>query len=198
MSKFGRFLSALVTMLCALAVPRDGCAEGTFVLRGLGVGTFASKTTPLLGIGVGIELNPIIQINAEASREFGRADPQVFSTAAPPGSLPVDIVIIAIDNTRVDRRLTGGARFRLPTPHRLRPFAEVNAGWARRTTRYLPGTIRDEGSTEVRPLVEAGGGISVSLSSRTALEASYRIGQLVEEFTSDVVQAFGLGVAVGF
>lgn len=122
-----------------------------------------------------------------------------FPVANPPG-VPThfEIVFIPIDSTRVDRRLMGGARFRLPTEHRLKPFLEVNGGLVRLTTRYEPGSYRDEGNIATRPFAEAGGGISVSLSGRTALEATYRIGQVVEEYNNDGAQSLGLGIAVGF
>ena len=176
----------------------DARAQDSIVVRGLGGGTFGtSTTTGLLGVGVGVNVSDVIQFTFDASREFGRADPYQ-RPVAPAGSLPVSIVLLEIDSTRVDRVVTGGARFTLPTSHRLKPFAAVHAGLARVTYRYVPGSIDDEGSIEWRTLVGGEGGISIGVVNRLALELSYHIGSASRDYSNDLVQSVGLGVAVGF
>jgi hypothetical protein len=146
-----------------------------------------------------VNLNEVMQVTFDASREFGRADPY-RRPVAPPSviGIPTAIILVFVDSTRVDRLLTGGVRFRLPTSHRLKPFAAVHAGLARMTNRYVPGSITDEGSIDWRPLVEGEGGISISVVNRFAVEMSYRVGSATRDYNSDVVQSVGLGVALGF
>jgi hypothetical protein len=144
-----------------------------------------------------VNLSDVLQVTFEASREFGRADPYQ-RPFAPAGSVPVSIVLLEIDSTRVDRVVTGGARFTLPTAHRLKPFAAVHAGLARVTDRYVPREIEDEGSIDWRPLVAGEGGISIAVVNRVAVEMSYHVGSASRDYDTDLVQSVGFGVALGF
>jgi len=196
-------VTALLVFLCAVGAAPESEAQDIFVVRGLGVGTWGSAMTPLFGVGVGVNLTSIVQVTFEASREFGRRDPTVApkpranAVPAPPGFA----YFVFVDSKRVDRRLAVGARFRVPD-RRLAPFAEVNLGRARLTTRYVPGSVPgsvpEEGSIETRPFVDVGGGLSLSLSDRTAVEASYRVGRVIANHNQDTLQAVAIGVAVGF
>jgi hypothetical protein len=70
-----RYLTALAFAVAALASV-DARAQESFVVRGLGLGTFGtSDTTGLFGVGLGVNLNEVMQVTFDASREFGRADP---------------------------------------------------------------------------------------------------------------------------
>ena len=109
----------------------------------------------------------------------------------------VTIVVLGIDTTRQDRRLTGGVRFRAPAWYRLEPFAVVNVGIARVTERYFPNVLGDQGTTRFELLTEGGGGLSLAVTDRVKLESSYRIGR-IEGALPFTVHAFGGGVAVGF
>jgi hypothetical protein len=196
-------LSKHVTVLAiafAAVTAVDARAQETIVVRGLGVGTFGSFTsTGLLGVGVGVNVSEVLQVTFDASREFGRGDP--YRRPLAPANvigIPTTIVFIEIDSTRVDRLLTGGVRFRLPTSFRLKPFAAVHAGLARVTDRYVPGSIEDEGSIDWRTLVEGEGGISIAVVNRLAVEMSYRVGSATRDYNSDAVQSVGLGIALGF
>jgi hypothetical protein len=157
MASYSRHITALAFAFSTLAAV-DARAQESFVVRGLGLGTFGtSNTTGLLGVGLGVDLNEVMQITFDASREFGRADPYRRPVASR-GVIGIPTVVVLVDSTRVDRLLTGGMRFLLPTPHRLRPFAGVHAGLARVTTRFVPGSIENEGSIDTRLLVGAEGG----------------------------------------
>jgi len=194
-----RYLTALTFAVAALAAV-DARAQESFVVRGLGLGTFGtSDTTGLLGVGLGVNLNEVMQVTFDASREFGRADP--YQRPVAPSTvigIPTAIIIVLADSARVDRVVTGGVRFRLPTSFRLKPFAAIHAGLVRVTTRFVPVSIADEGSIDWRTLVEGEGGISISVVNRLAVDMSYRVGSATRDYDSDVVQSVGLGVAVGF
>jgi hypothetical protein len=196
-------LSKHVTVLAiaiAAVTAVDARAQETIVVRGLGVGTFGSfNSTGLLGVGIGVNLSEVLQVTFDASREFGRADP--YRRPVAPSTvigIPTAIIIVLADSARVDRVVTGGVRFRLPTSFRLKPFAAVHAGLVRVTTRFVPGSIADEGSIDWRTLVEGEGGISISVVNRLAVEMSYRVGSASRDYDIEVVQSVGLGVAVGF
>jgi hypothetical protein len=176
----------------------DARAQETIVVRGLGVGTFGTFTsTGLLGVGIGVNASEVLQVTFEASRELGRADPY-RRPVAPASVIGIPTTLVIVDSTRVDRLITGGLRFQLPTSHRLKPFAAVHAGLARLTDRYVPGSITDEGSITWRPMVAGEGGISISIVNNLAVEMSYRVGGATRDYDSDVVQSVGLGIALGF
>ncbi len=197
MTSSSKRITALAIALTALAAV-DARAQETLVVRGLGLGTFGDwNTTGLLGVGVGVNVTDVIQVTFDASRELGRTDPY-RRPVAPAGALPVTIVIFEIDSKRLDRVVTGGARFSLPTSHRFRPFAAVHAGLARVTYRYMPDSIENDGSIEWRKVVEGEGGISIRIVNRFAVEMSYHVGAVTRDYSTDLVQSVGLGVAVGF
>jgi len=192
----------LVILMSLLALV-DARAQERFVVRGLGFGTFGSpetQTTRLFGVGVGMNLSPVVQVTIEAAQEWGRADPRnPVRALADPGTSPGPVQIIAflIDSIRQDRRLTGGIRLRAPIRFRLEPFVVANAGLARVTERYASNPFGDEGLSGFHPLVEGGGGLSLRLTDRVALEASYRYGRVIWTYGFDV-HALGGGLALGF
>ena len=192
----------LVVLLVLLFAVSNAGAQDRFAVRGLGFGTFArteARPTRVFGVGVGLNVNRVVQVTIEAAREWGRTDPRNPDRAIATGPISGGLTIVAlgIETTRQDRRLTGGVRFRAPSWHRFEPFAVVNVGVARVTDRYLPNVLGEQGATRLEILEEAGGGLSLAITDRLRLESSYRIGR-VEGGYPFTVHALGGGVAVGF
>ncbi len=200
LSMRGRWVTALL-VFGGLLVARDASAQDSIIVRALGVATVSpvnTTTMPLWGIGVGLSVTPIVQLTFEASREFGRDDPTVPPKPTGPPGVPNRVTVVFVESERIDRRVSGGVRFRMPD-RQLTPFAEANVGVARFTVRYQPGgALPWQGGIDSRTFVDAGGGLSLSLNRRVAVEISYRLGKVVEQYNRDVFHSFGGGIGVGF
>jgi opacity protein-like surface antigen len=172
----------LVVAATVLAV--EAAAQDRFVVRGIvgaNVGS-TTRTTGVWGAGVGVNVGPIVQLTGEVGREIGRAtvrdlplvidlpsDPSLEEAPPPPGYA---IRIVFLERAQVDYFALAGVRLRAPTRRWLNPFGEASIGFARITTHWIPAPAFV--GHETRALFELGGGVSLPMKNRLALEIEYR------------------------
>jgi hypothetical protein len=160
----------------------DAAAQERVILRGIAGANVGSvtKTTGIWSAGVGVNVGPVVQLTAEVGREISGArikdlpsiidlpgDPSLEQV--PPG-YPVRIVLL--ERTQLDYFALGGVRLHVPATRWLEPFGEASVGFARVTTHWIPAPAFV--GHETRALVELGGGVSLPMTNRLALEIGYR------------------------
>jgi len=192
-------LAALLLVVC-LASPV--AAQERLVVRGIGVATFGVdplEGTRLVGAGVTIDVNDIVQLIGDASLEIGRSYPRDTPRPTGPPGIPFQIVLVE-PHQRIDRLLVAGLRLIVPQRHRVRPFVEFGAGLARERNADVLFTVpqRTVYSSRLNRLVSVGGGISMPVSKRILFDVGYRWHQLLLDASTSNLSTLGASVGVVF
>ena len=192
-------LAALLLVVC-LASPV--AAQERLVVRGIGVATFGVdplEGTRLVGAGVTIDVNDIVQLIGDASLEIGQSYPPDTPRPTGPPGIPFQIVLVE-PHQRIDRLLVAGLRLIVPRRHRVRPFVESGAGLARERNADVLFTVpqRTVYSSRLNRLVSVGGGISMPVSKRILFDVGYRWHQLLLHAPTSSLSTLGASVGVVF
>ena len=196
---------ALVALFWTVA---DAVAQERVVVRGTGAASVGrtATTTGLFGVGVGLKVGPIVQVTAEVGREVGHArisdlpsftsapqDPsEEFPDPLPPG---YSVRLVFLESVQLDLFATTGLRFRLPTRRWVKPFGDASVGLARVTTRYIPPPAKE--GRDTRMLVALGGGVSLPMTDRVAIEVGYYFSRLLTHSNDRNASKLHGGIAVG-
>lgn len=171
-----RGLALLLLVTAASSAP--AAAQPSIIVRGLVAATGGSAptlTTNMPGAGLGVVVDEHVEFFGEFAQARGLVYPPLMAGTAAPGSTPAFIEILALEWSRIDRRVLGGGR--LTTSRRTPAWAYVEAsgGMARRREVLSSGRFGLQSTVSTNTVFFIGGGVGAR-AGVLELEAGYRLG----------------------
>lgn len=203
--RFGTLAFVLLLVVLSHTSARAQSLQASIKAIGAGVVGGHSERNSLVGAGISLELNDVLQVFAEATFEVGQSYPA--DTQEPPSRTssinePAIIIIVnapfAGNRTRVNATYFGGLRLITPPDRNVRTFVAAGIGLAQFKVAAVsyPDGLPTGYYTDNVNIWGAGGGLSKTVRERWVVEGEYRWCHPWSEFASSsfhrVQAGFGL------